>query len=66
MSNKNMEIFSERLVIYLVIIEKNQKTFFYFWEIGEVPKAAIFCLGRREQVEVSPDSKGPPGRVRKS
>ena len=31
------------------IIEKN------FWEIGEVRRAAIFCLRRREEVEVSPD-----------
>ena len=27
----------------------------YFWEVGEVRRAAIFCLGSREEVEVSPD-----------
>ena len=34
--------------------EKNQKTFFDFWEVGEVQRAAIFCLRRCEQVGVSP------------
>ena len=32
------------------LIKKNQKTFFDFWEVGEVRKAAIFFLGCIEEV----------------
>ncbi len=38
--------------------EKNQKTFFDFWEVNEVRKAAIFCLGCRGEVGLSSDSNG--------
>ena len=42
-----------RLIRNYIIIEKNKKTFFDFWEVGEVRRAAIFCLRSRGKVEVS-------------
>ena len=39
-------------------MEKNQKTFFDFWEVGEVQKAAIFYLQSHEKVVVSPQPDG--------
>ena len=42
----------------VVLVEKNQKTFFNFWEVGEVQKAAIFRLGHHVEVELSPDPNG--------
>ena len=43
------------ILIPLLLIEKNLKTFFDFWEVGEVRKAAIFYLQSREKVVVSPE-----------
>ena len=34
----------------MMLIEKNQKTFFDFWEVGEVQRAAIFCLGASKKL----------------
>ena len=36
------------------ITAKIKKCFFYFWEVGEVQKAAIFYLRSHEKVVVSP------------
>ena len=43
------------ILIPLLLIEKNQKTFFDFWDVGEVRKAAIFYLRSREKVVVNPE-----------
>ena len=42
-------------MIPLLLIEKNQKMFFDFWEVGE---AAIFYLRSHEKVVVSPELDG--------
>ena len=43
------------LTTYFNIVENNRKTFFNFWEVGDVQKAAIFHLGRHAEVELSPE-----------
>ena len=46
-----------KIVIIKVIVlieKKNRKTFFDFWEVDEVQKAAIFYLQSHEKVVVSP------------
>ena len=42
-----------RLIRNYIIIKKNKKTFFDFWEVGEGQRAAILCLRSHGKVEVS-------------
>ena len=40
------------------IKKKIKKRVLIFWEVGEVRRAAIFCLRRHAEVEVSPGRNG--------
>ena len=46
-------LFNELTVEKANLMEKNQKTFFYFWEVDEVQRAAILCLRFIEIVRLS-------------
>ena len=53
---KFIKAWHERLAVSLAstfsaVIEKNQKTFFNFWEVGELRGVSIFCLQTVEQAE---------------
>ena len=52
-------LFNELTVEKANLMEKNQKTFFYFWEVDEVQRAAILSLRCIEKVGLSLEQNEP-------